>query len=181
VPRAIAGAGAAYLHSIYLYSGIAFRSSANGSGNCHFNNKGESHLPYDNQQGPRAFCPRSANPLSHRSPRRAPRETNMLVQLRRARMAGVCRHWRLAKRLSPSLTKKDMEGWFIAAPEHLRQPTTTPSLWQLHWLIKLRTEFKKSGNRAAHLRIDAAICIVSRHIKAATYSGHHKKIPKALN
>lgn len=60
------------------------------------------------QSGQRAFCPRPAQVLSSPSPRQDRTEAILMAQTRRARMAGVRRHWVLAKRLSPSLTRDEI-------------------------------------------------------------------------
>jgi len=121
--------------------------------------RGEPLLPYDNQPGPRTFCPRSAAQHS-RSPRLSQQETIELIHLRHARMAGVRRHWQLAKQLSPSLTNSDLAGWFAAYPgSTTKAGSLVPDcpVKRISWLVSLRRGFIRSRNSLARLRIDAAI------------------------
>jgi hypothetical protein len=118
--------------------------------------------------GPRAFCPRPV--LMRRSPSPSPRlrpqATNDRLHLRRARAAGVRRHWQLAKWLSPSLTADDLAGWFIAAfDEGGRVPDC--AVKRILWLIEVRAGFISRHNRLAHLRVNAAIWREVQRIKAA--------------
>lgn len=125
-------------------------------------------MPYDNQLGLRAFCPRPVSKCSSPSPSPGPLQevTKRPVHLHRARMAGVRRHWRLAKRLSPSLTEVDLKGWFISAPFGGKLPHCP--LCRLKWLIKIRARLIRNKNALAHLRIDAAIWAETKRLKHKT-------------
>jgi len=122
-----------------------------------FNTKGESHLPYENQFSQQAFSPRPAYARGSNcpSPRLPTRKTGIEVHLRRARMAGVRRHWRLAKRLSPSIKASDLRGWFISAFDDGHVPASP--LKRILWLVEVRAGHRRSANPLASLRVDAAI------------------------
>ena len=163
-PRVIAGAGAngagSLPHALNRAATFPKAGSKTEGATPSSSTRGEPLLPYDNQPGQRTFCPRSVPTQHSRSPRLSPRETLELVHLRRARMAGVRRHWRLAKQLSPSLTNNDLAGWFAAYPgSAMKAGNIVPNcpVKRISWLVSLRRAFTRSRNSLARLRIDAAI------------------------
>lgn len=123
-------------------------------------------MPYDNQTSQQAFSPRPAYTRGSKcpSPWLPTRTTGLEVHLRRARMAGVRRHWRLAKRLSPSIKASDLRGWFIDAFDDGHVPTSP--LKRILWLIEVRARHRRSANTLASLRIDAAIWREIQRLKA---------------
>jgi len=118
---------------------------------------GENLLPYDKLNGPRAFCPRPANTSCSTCPplRLQREEAVFFAQARRARMAGVRRHWRLAKRLSPSLTEGDLNAWFVEISDE--SFVLSDPLSRILCLIDIRAGFYRQKNSLAQLRVDAAI------------------------
>jgi len=89
-------------------------------------------------------------------------------------MAGVRRHWRLAKWLSPSLKAHHYLAWFAAHPGGMPADCL---LAQLRWLIFMRKKFYLQHNSLAALEISAAIWKLVANIKNIPID-RAKKIPK---
>jgi len=115
-------------------------------------------LPFEYRTGSHAFCPRQNPKRGSLSPRGSRSEASNPCAMRKAvsqaRMAGIRRHWRLAKALSPSLTEAEQKGWFMATDhfDDVHDP-----LQRIRHLIGIRKYFKQQQVGLMVLRIDAAI------------------------
>lgn len=162
-PRVIAGAGAKGTRNQTCPTGlVSFPAATRSVPSGRLHHQGESYLPYENRPGPRALSPEHTIAISNRSPRLPTHATLGAAYLPRARMAGVRRHWRLAKQLSPSLRATDYDAWFIAYRDgHLPVCTVT----KLRWLIAMRAKFRRDNNSLAALRLSAAVWQLTVRIK----------------
>lgn len=82
-------------------------------------------------------------------------ETTALAR-RRARHAGLCHHWSVAKAAAPHISRHDLKGWF---GPYLGTAGRLPSCprRRLLWLVAVRAAFHASRNPWAALRVSAAI------------------------